>query len=261
MYGGDGADEIRADLGGTYTVDGGTGNDTVAFKGVINQDDQIVGGGGADTFVLVGNMKVHVPVFDLLALGFETLAGDGNPVAVKGGGAANSIDFAGVAVADSLPSLTIDGAGGDDAIRGTSSGDTILGRGGNDTLRGADGDDSLNGGTGVDGLDGGGGADAFVFTRTEDSGTVAGERDMVAFSQADGDVIDLSGIDADTTQGGDQAFHFRADGNFTETPGELIALALGGRTVVFGDVDGDGLADFGIELTTAAVVDGSDFVL
>ena len=84
---------------------------------------------------------------------------------------------------------------------------------------------------------------------------------MSDFRHAEHDTIDLSGIDADTTQNGDQHFHLVAGGNFTRSAGELIQYVIGGgHTVIAGDVNGDGSADFEIELTTAPVLVNGDFV-
>jgi Ca2+-binding RTX toxin-like protein len=83
-----------------------------------------------------------------------------------------------------------------------------LGGPGNDVLRGGSGDDRLLGGTGEDVLVGGlgqrradrGGADAdrFVYNSVQESPLGAANRDRINdFSSAQGDRIDLSGIDAD----------------------------------------------------------------
>ena len=64
------------------------------------------------------------------------------------------------------------------------------------------------------------------------------------------DNIDLSAIDADTTLGGNQAFHFGGT-TFDNDAGELIRFYHAGSNTTFiqGDVDGDGDADFSIAVT------------
>ena len=56
----------------------------------------------------------------------------------------------------------------------------------------------------------------------------------------------LAAIDADTGAAGDQAFHLV--GAFSGAAGELVVVynAASGRTLIQGDVDGDGQADLSI---------------
>ena len=83
------------------------------------------------------------------------------------------------------------------------------------------------------------------------------------------DRIDLSRIDADTNVAGDQAFRFVGGGAFTGngTGGELRSTTdAAGRSVVEGDVNGDGVADFTVFVmdATPATPDPlvvSDFIL
>ena len=87
-------------------------------------------------------------------------------------------------------------------------------------------------------------------------------RDRIAgFTQGD-DLINLSGIDADTTHPGNDAFHFIGSNPFSGTAGELHQFSLGAKTIIEGDVNGDGHADFQIALlsTNVTLTDG-DFVL
>ena len=64
------------------------------------------------------------------------------------------------------------------------------------------------------------------------------------------DRIDLSAIDADSTIGGNQAFHFGGT-TFDNDAGELIRFYHAGSNTTFiqGDVDGDDDADFSIAVT------------
>lgn len=79
--------------------------------------------------------------------------------------------------------------------------------GGGDTFNGGSGDDVITGGRGGDTLTGGPGVDTFHFNGPVDS-TVAAPDLITDFTHTDR--IDLSAIDADTTTGGDQAFHMGA---------------------------------------------------
>ena len=77
------------------------------------------------------------------------------------------------------------------------------------------------------------------------------------------DRIDLSAIDADTTAGGpgNEAFSFLGTDAFSGTAGELHQVSVNGNTVVEGDVDGNGVADFQIYLTGLHTLQATDFVL
>jgi Ca2+-binding RTX toxin-like protein len=162
--------------------------------------------------------------------------------------------------------LTIDAGAGDDVIHaGTVSAGRVslveLGGAGTDKLVGGAGADILNGGAGTDSLTGGAGADKFVFSSPADS--VVGNGDQVLdFSQAQHDRIDLSAIDANTGAAGDQAFSFIGTGLFTHHAGELrYAFTSSTATTIAGDVNGDGVSDFHIVLVGHVTLTASDFVL
>jgi Ca2+-binding RTX toxin-like protein len=174
-----------------------------------------------------------------------------------------------------LEGAAITGIGNDAAnlIIGNSSDNTLSGRGGADNLFGAGGDDVLIGGAGVDHLTGGFGSDTFQFVQLGDSqisglGSFSANVDHILDFQQGLDIIDLSGIDADSTQAGNQAFFLSASGGLTGHAGELIlsAIDIGGgqlqRTVI-GDVNGDAVADFGLlfENSNALVLNQNDFLL
>ena len=118
------------------------------------------------------------------------------------------------------------GTSGNDTLTGTASADSIRGLGGDDFIFGANGNYTLIGGAGKDTLKGGagfdvlrgGGSDAFDFDRPAETKTGA-QRDRIAdFTQGD-DLIDVSGIDADTTHGGNDAFQFIGSDPFSRHAG------------------------------------------
>jgi serralysin len=111
-------------------------------------------------------------------------------------------------------------------------------------------------------LTGGAGADTFQVRALSDS--TPGASDKIADFASGSDKLDLRFIDANANAGGDQAFTFVGAGAFTQTAGELRAYDTGlGFWRVEGDVNGDGAADFGLDVTlaTANPLVSSDFIL
>ena len=123
------------------------------------------------------------------------------------------------------------------------------------------GNDTLVGGAGFDVLNGGGGNDVFVFNHTFETKTGALRDRIAGFTQGN-DRIDLSGIDADTTHLATLPSTLSGRIPFTGNAGELHQFSLGAKTIIEGDVNGDGHADFQIALlsTNVTLMDG-DFVL
>jgi Ca2+-binding RTX toxin-like protein len=157
---------------------------------------------------------------------------------------------------------TLNGGSGDDTLVGGGSNDTLIGGGGNDVLSGRIGNDTLTGGKGRDLLSGNGGQDIFDFNSTRESGK--GAKADVIFDFASGqDTIDLVGIDAKTTVGGNQSFKFIGQQAFHDKAGELRfkAVAAQGLVVVQGDVNGDGRADFEIKVNGVGTLNAADFDL
>ena len=95
---------------------------------------------------------------------------------------------------------TISGGAGDDLIFGGRGNDVLRGGLGDDRLEGGAGDDNLDGGRGQDDLVGGLGADTFDFNNIADSGLTPTTWDVIEdFDRAQGDKVDLSGLNLDTT--------------------------------------------------------------
>lgn len=94
----------------------------------------------------------------------------------------------------------------------------LTGNSGNNILTGGNVADTLICGAGSDSMSGGLGADTFDFNAISES-LVGVNRDVITdFSSAQGDKIDLSGIDANTTVANDQLFSSTiiTSGAFTE---------------------------------------------
>jgi Ca2+-binding RTX toxin-like protein len=233
--------ETVRDHGGTDTVKLGGGNDTyLAVPSVDSPGNGALNGGkGIDTYDASGTPNTVDINFDTISHGilFDPQTALGTDV----GG-------------DHL-------TGFENAIGGDGS-DTIFGSSGANHLDGGNGADHLYGLGGRDVLTGGGDGDTFHFLKLTDSGLTASTRDLITdFSQSDGDKIDLSVIDANGSAVGDPDFDFVGFAQFSHTKGELRESFSSGNTIVSGDVNGDGKADFSIALTGHIVLTSGDFNL
>ena len=235
--GGDGADVVTGD-DGNDVLSGGNGNDDVAGD---NGNDSVSGGAGDDSAsggsgddIVKGN------------LGDDTLHGDDGKDKVLGGDGNDDAS----------------GGAGDDMVNGDLGDDSLNGDAGDDRLNGGAGDDHLSGGSGKDMLTGGLGADHFVFDDGDLAGLGSKTADrIVDFRHAQGDVIDLSGIDADTGTVGDQAFSFIGTSAFSKTAGELHLTVGHSSMLLTGDTNGDGMADFAIRIDGTTPLVLADLVL
>jgi Ca2+-binding RTX toxin-like protein len=147
----------------------------------------------------------------------------------------------------------LDGGAGDDRLDGGNSGDTLLGGGGSDTLLGGNGGDTLAGGAGGDTMTGGNGSDVFAVSDL-------GDTDVITDFGHGHDRIDLTGIDAIAGTEASDAFTWIGADAFDGNAGEVRAYSDAGHTFVAGDVDGDTVADFLIDVGNAPIVQ-ADLVL
>ena len=155
---------------------------------------------------------------------------------------------------------TLAGGEGNDAIRGGGDNDTLIGDDGNDELIGNTGNDTLIGGAGADQMRGGSEADVFVYNSVKESKLVlqGGEPgyDTIEDFETGIDKLDLTKIDANVLQSGDQAFNVVS--SFTGTAGELViwnpVYGPDAYSTLVADVNGDGLADFAIRFDTWATL-------
>jgi Ca2+-binding RTX toxin-like protein len=154
----------------------------------------------------------------------------------------------------------IEGRQGDDTLFGGRGDDSLLGGRGADRLIGGAGNDRLIGGAGADELAGGAGADRFIFRRLGESPAAAPDA-ITDFSRAEGDRIILRSIDADTNVIGDQQFSFKGQAGFHNVAGELRYQRSGSDTLISGDIDGDGVADFAIVVNGHINFQAGDFIL
>lgn len=186
--------------------------------------------------------------------GADRLFGYGGRDVLIGGDGADLLN--GVTGADVL-----NGGNGNDDLIGGGGGDKLNGGNGDDTIHGDGGSDTLTGGRGRDLMTGGGGADIFDFNLIGNSKVGGGLRDRITDFKKAVDLIDLSTIDAKTGVSGNQAFHYIGSAVFSNKAGELQAVNSGANTLVSGDVDGDGNADFSILVVSVHGLTAGDFLL
>lgn len=150
----------------------------------------------------------------------------------------------------------IQGGDGHDRLFGDDGNDQIFGNQGNDRLVGGEGNDILLGGLGNDTINGGPGEDQIRYRSADEA-----DGDYIVGFETGTDVISLRRVDANTNARGNQSFDVIDDARFSGTAGELRVYNNRANTVVAGDTDGDGRADFSFSLKNVAdLMDGDLFI-
>ncbi len=237
LSGGDGSDTLDGGSGSNRLYGGG-GNDVYLMG---SGSDKVIeyAGGGTDTVHSARSHTLAANVERLILTGAANAWGTGNASANR-----------------------LTGNTGNNTLRGNEGNDTLYGEKGNDTLSGGWGEDIVDGGAGADKLWGGSGRDVFVFHDASDSTVSSYGRDTIHdFSQVAGDRIDLRGIDAREASQADNAFVFIGTHGFSKQAGELRYSRSGSDTLLSGDTDGDGKADFAILLSGHVGLQKGDFLL
>jgi hypothetical protein len=130
---------------------------------------------------------------------------------------------------------------------GSADADMMFGLAGDDYLAGYTNNDTLVGGLGIDELEGGYGSDIFKFNVKAEAPKGAIHERINDFG-LDGDHIDVHGIDANTHKHGNQNFKFIGSKHFHHKAGELHFVSHGNHVTIEGDVNGNGKADFQIDV-------------
>jgi len=236
-------------------------------------DDKIIGTAGADS--LDGGEGVDIIKYSSFETGVTVNLGAGT--GPDGSVLANIENIVGTSLGDILLGSAVDnmikggkgidriyGLEGDDSLSGGSGGDIIHGGAGADMINGDGGNDDITGRTGADVMSGGKGEDIFRYYNPVegvfDSGVPKGERDLITDFKIGKDLLDFSAMDA-TPAEGDGAFVFIGTQAFTGEAGQLRYSTGNSSTMVAGDVDGDGKADFKIDLDGKLVLTDADFML
>jgi Ca2+-binding RTX toxin-like protein len=269
---GSGGDLVVLQDGGNDTVSAGGGNDFLYYGNALTNGDSNDGGDGFDTIGLVGNYTLVLDANDLIS--FEKLAvytsGDaarpasydltahdanvaaGQQLFVAGLSltSAESLTFNGSAELDG--GFLIRSGAGADTLTGGAKRDNIDGGAGDDVIRGGGGKDSISGGLGADELWGDAGADRFVYTEAADSNSSGS--DWIKDFETGLDKINLRQFDANgNSADGITAFTFIGSSAFTGEAGQLRVVANGSANVIQADINGDGVADFVVRVTTTDV--------
>ncbi len=267
LEGGDGNDVL---VGGAHvnTLIGGAGNDVYTIR---DADDVVVevAGGGVDIvyasvdYTLTDNVEV-LKMLDGAAVGMGNDLGNGIT------GTTQSDLISGLGGDDDLRGRggndTILGGDGDDVLIGEAGADRLEGGAGADRLYGGDGDDVLIGGDGNDRLEGGPGSDILIGGLGADAfnyrpGDLSGVDRIMDFSSAQGDRILLAGIDANALTAVNDKFAFIGANAFSGKAGELRFQVINGDAHVYGDLNGDRVADFEITVVGVTKLSATDFML
>jgi Ca2+-binding RTX toxin-like protein len=228
-------------------------------------------------FTLTGMMGE----IEVLGLQGSALRGIGNNIAntLTGNDEANTLLGMGGndTVFGFLGNDTLDGGDGNDSVLGGDGDDVIIDRSGADRLFGDFGNDSISGGTsndrlyggndedtllggaGADLLYGGLDADTFQFARAGESTTAL--LDQIVDFENGTDLIDLSRIDAVRFVAGNQAFTYIGGFSFSNVAGELRFFTSGANGRLAGDTNGDGIADFELQLNGSTSLFADSLIL
>jgi Ca2+-binding RTX toxin-like protein len=268
---GSGGDLVVLDNGGNDQVSGGGGNDYLYWGAAFTNADSADGGEGYDTFALVGTYSLAFDANDLV--GFEKLTVFSSGNTAQPASYALTMHDAAVAAGQQLSvvglsltsaeTLTFDGSAeldggfmirsgaGADSLTGGAKRDDIDGGAGNDIIHGGGGKDSISGGIGADQLWGDAGADRFLYTGAGQSNLNAGQ-DWIRDFEGGVDKINLRGFDANGDPAdGITAFSYIGSDAFTGQAGQLRTLYNGGAAIIEADINGDGAADFTIQVTVS----------
>jgi len=283
-----GGDDVLRGGAGADTLEGGAGTDTASYYTGAAGVTVDLGAGTAAGGDATGDVLSGIETLSGSNLGGDVLTGNaganklqgwGGDDVLRGGAGADVLEGgAGTDTASYYTgqvgvevSLTIGAGSGGDAAGDTLSGienlsgsqgsDGLEGTAGANGLQGWNGDDTLLGRGGKDTLTGGAGADHYSFLTPGDS-VVGANADVVTdFSHAQGDLVILGDIDANTGAAGDQAFSFIGANLYSGVAGQLRYAIGNGVTTIAGDVNGDKVSDFHIILTGSIALVAADFAL
>jgi len=264
LEGFDGNDSLTGGASGRVLMIGGRGNDSYEIK---SERDQVIelADEGEDAVNAYVDFQLSENV-EILRLKGEGLTGRGNNLDNKIVGSDGDDCIYAEGGDDSVQGGAgndkIWGGKGNDRLGGDVGDDMLFGDGGDDYLNGGSGNDRLEGGVGNDTLVGGAGADTFVFGMDDisDGSRMNGDT-ILDFNAREGDIIDLTLIDADFTTAGNEKFTFIGTEKFHGIAGELRYEVNKSNSYLSGDLNGDGVADFTINLIGVRALSSDHFLL
>ena len=255
IQGNSGSNILKGGAGYDY-LEGGQGNDTLDGGTGI---DYLQGGLGDDTYI-IDDVNDWIDEWD-----FEGVDTVKSNVGFSLQSTIENLELTGTANIDGYGSYwhnVMTGNAGANLLRGYGGDDMISGGAGNDTLYGDDGTDALRGNSGRDVAYGGTGADSFIFADGEFGGRAYSNCDVIQdFSGAEGDRINLDLVDANTLLAGNQSFSWIGSSAFSGVAGELRYNQTNGNTFVQGDINGDRVSDFLIQVTDLHALNSGHFIL
>ncbi|MBB3913248.1 M10 family metallopeptidase C-terminal domain-containing protein [Rhizobium fabae] len=225
-----GGNDVLKGGAGADVLDGGYGNDTASYEGSSGGVNVNLATGAASGGHATGDKIVSI----------ENLTGSSYDDVLTGGN------------------------NGGNVLNGGAGADKLDGGAGADTLNGGDGADVLIGGAGKDIMTGGLSSDTFVFKAATESAP-GSNRDIITDFQHGVDKIDLSAMDANGSALGNGAFHFLAQENasFDHKAGAVTwhYEDKADATVIQGDLNGDGVRDFQVQLHGHIQLGAGDLIL
>jgi hypothetical protein len=252
LRGGDGNDDLHGGAGNDQLF-GDAGNDTLSGDA---GNDTMSGGTGNDTY-FVDSLSDIIVEANNVAGGIDTVIAALNVNL----GTANLANYFKVAAVENVTLL----GSADLGLVGSTVANILVGNDGNNAINAGSGADVVTGGLGKDTINtgiGDGAADVIVYNSVAES--LIGNADLIIGFEDPRDRIDLSGIAIDTAFGPDQ-FVFVGTGAFTAgsagfAEAEIRYQVTGGLTSIFGDTNGDGVADFQIDLQGTHSLTVTDFI-
>ncbi|HOX67606.1 MAG TPA: M10 family metallopeptidase C-terminal domain-containing protein [Burkholderiaceae bacterium] len=242
LYGEDGDDHLHGGDDDDY-LSGGSGINTVVGGA---GDDLIDATGGTGKDLYDGSEGVDTVNYGAATKGLKV---DLNSGSAKGS------EFG----KDKLISIeNVVTGSGNDKVSGSTADNRIESGAGNDQISAGDGNDWLSGGLGFDKLTGGKGADTFDFNSLDELGLGKATDSIKDFRHAEGDRIDLSGIDANASVAGDQAFTFLSA---APVDGDQTGAVWFSKKALYISTDADAQAEFQINLSGVSALVVEDLIL
>jgi Ca2+-binding RTX toxin-like protein len=225
-----GGNDIINGLAGADIMDGGSGNDVYYVDNIGD--------------VVIENSSIATEIDRVISSISYTLSNNTENLVLSGKTAVNGT---GNALKNSL--------------LGNAAANILDGMAGNDILTGGNGNDILIGGLGKDKLVGGNDADIFKFNAILESVNNTNRDTITDFLTIQGDKIDLSMIDADSSTAIDNAFSVLNVGAFNGSFVNTANLFFDSSShILYGNNDSDEAADFSILLTGVSTLTISDIL-